>query len=78
MAPTQEDILARSSSVVGASNVPILNSRECTTDLPSASGTGALLDTIIAPPSNSTTELVSTCKIPLLSLSLLFIQAHRV
>lgn len=75
MLPTtlaQEDVLAHSSSDVGASYIPVLSFPECTTMLPPTSGMGALLDTIIAPPSSPTTRLVSTGKTRFMS-PLLFI-----
>lgn len=72
----QVDIPAHSFSVVGASDVPALNSQEHTVALPPTSGTEALLDTTTAPPPSLTTGLVSISKIPLIFLLLLFIHAH--
>lgn len=77
-APAQEDIPAHPTSLVGASNVPALNSLERTIELPPTSGIGALLDTTITPLSSLTTGLVSTGKTPFISLSLLFIHAHGI
>lgn len=69
MMSTQENTLVPPSNVAGAANVPAFNSPDFTVELPLTSGTGALLDTAIVPPSSATTGLLSTGKIQLISLS---------